>query len=133
MGLPGRRGIWRRLAVLTAAARKKVARRQDLRERVALWDAVRPAFAAAEIDPARLKHLWPVTGAAKELASLGDSPWLRHADAEFIAHDPVLASREPYGAGLAARVPGFRGRPPPSPDAAAFDWYAWALSWPSTA
>jgi hypothetical protein len=133
MGSPDRQGIWRRLAVLTALSRKKVARRQDLRERAAAWDIMRPAMAAARVDPAPLKHLWTVTTAAKELAGLGDSPALRRADAEFIARDPLLSSREPYGAGVAERVPRFRGRPPPSPAAALFDWYAWALARSGTA
>jgi hypothetical protein len=128
MGSPGRQGIWRRLAVLTAVSRRNVARRQDLRERAALWDAVRPALTAIKTDPELLKRLWPVTTAAKALTGLGDSPALYRADAEFIARDAVLASRKPYGAGIAERVPGFRGRPPPVPNAAANDWYAWALA-----
>jgi hypothetical protein len=128
MGSPGRRGIWRRLAVLTAIARRNVARRQDLRERAALWDAVRPALAAVKTGPELLKCMWPVTSAAKELAGLGDSPALDRADAEFIAQDPVLVSRTPYGAGIAERVPRFRGSPPPSGTSAPFDWYAWALA-----
>lgn len=130
MGSPGRAGIWRRIAVLTAATRKKIARRQELRERAALWDAVRPALVAARIDPASLDHLWPVATAAKALADLGDSPASRGADAGFIAQDPVLAAREPYAAGLAERALSFRGQPPPRPDAAPFEWYAWALAQP---
>jgi hypothetical protein len=132
MGSADRRGIRRRLAVLTEVSRRKVARRQGLRERAALWDAVRPALAAIRIDREQLKCMWPVTTAAKELTGLGDSPALRRADAEFIARDPVLALREAYGAGIAERVPRFRGRPPPSPDAALNDWYAWALAQSAT-
>ena len=128
MGLSNRRRIWRRLAVLTAAARKKVGQRQELRERAAAWDVMRPALAAARIDPAQLRKLWPLTGAADELLRLGDSPALRRADAAFIAQDPVLASREPYCAGVATRVSRFRGNPPPAPEAALIDWYAWALA-----
>ena len=128
MGLSNRRRIWRRLAVLTAAARRKVGQRQELREQAAAWDVMRPALATAKIDPAPLKKLWPLTGAADELVRLGDSPALRRADAAFIARDPMLASREPYCAGVAARVPLFRGCPPPTPEAALIDWYAWALA-----
>jgi hypothetical protein len=128
MGSSNRRRIWRRLAVLTAAAREKVGRRQGLRERAAVWDVIRPALAAAEIDPAPLKNLWPVATAADELRRLGDSPELRRADAAFIAQDPVLASRRPYCAGVTARVPGLRGCPPPGPGAALIDCYAWALA-----
>ena len=130
MGSSRRAAIWRRIAVLTAAARRKIARRQELRERAALWDAVRPALTAARIDPASLKRLWPVATAAEELAALGDSPATHRADAAFIAQDPVLASRQPYAAGLAERALGFRGQPPPHPEAAPFDWYAWALAQP---
>lgn len=130
MGSPGRANIRRRIAILTAATRKEIARRQELRERAALWDAVRPALVAARIDPASLERLWPVATAAKTLVDLGDSPAARRADAAFIAQDPVLASRQPYDAGLADRVPRFRGQPPPRPDAAPFDWYAWALAQP---
>jgi hypothetical protein len=133
MGSPRRGNTWRRLAVLTEIARKKIARRQELRERAALWDAVGPALTASRGAPELLKRLWPVTTAAKELADLGDSAELRRADAEFIARDPVLASRERYGAGIAARLPLFRGRPPPAPNAPANDWYAWALAQSGTA
>jgi hypothetical protein len=120
--------IGRRLAILTAATRKKIARRQELRERAAAWDVIRPALEAARIDQAGVTRLWPVSTAAKALAGLGDSPVLRSADAAFIAQDPVLASRRPYAADIAERVPRFRGQPPPRPDAALFDWYAWALA-----
>jgi hypothetical protein len=130
MALSGRANIGRRVATLVAATRRKVARRQELRERAALWDAVRPALVAARIDLASLEHLWPVTGAAKELASLGDTPELRRADSAFIAQDPVLASRQPYAAGVAEHATRFRGQPPPRPGAAPFDWYAWALAQP---
>lgn len=131
MGSSRRANIWRRLAVLTAIARKKIARRQELRERAALWDSVCPVFATVRPAPELLKRLWPVAGAAKELAGLGDSPGLRRADADFIAQDPVLAARQPYGAGLAALASRFRGRPPPAPNAAANEWYAWALAQPA--
>jgi hypothetical protein len=56
---------------------------------------------------------------------------LRRADADFIAQDPKLASREPFASGLAALVPGFRGRKPPAPNAPANEWYAWALAQPA--
>ena len=123
-----RASLRRRIAILTVVTRKKIARRQELRERAAMWDAVCPVLAAAKIDPASIKRLWPVATAAKALSGLGNLPELRHADSVFIAQDPVLASREPYAAGVAARVSGFRGQPPPRPDAAPFDWYAWALA-----
>ncbi|HXC28370.1 MAG TPA: hypothetical protein VNV38_10490 [Stellaceae bacterium] len=128
MASRGRGGIWRRLAVLTEIARRKVARRQDLRERAALWDATGPALTKIKTAPDLLKRLWSVAGAARELAGLGDSPELRRADADFIAQDPKLASREPYASGLTALVPRFRGRKPPAPNAPANEWYAWALA-----
>ena len=131
MGSSARAAIWRRLAILTAVSRKTIARRQELRERAAAWDVIRPALAAAKIDPARIERLWPLTTAAKALADLADSPVLRSADAAFIAQDPVLVSRRPYAANIAERVARIRGQPPPQPDAALFDWYAWALAQPA--
>src|ERR1700722_16755967 len=126
------RSAWirRRLAVLVELARAKVRHREILRERAAIWDSIRPALAAASIDPARIKILWPVTSAEDELALLGDSPELRRADAAFIAQDPLLASRESYAAQVADRVPRFAHRPPPDPGASLFDWYAWSLAQP---
>ena len=105
-----------------------MARRQDLRERAAAWDVIRPALAAARVNPAGLENLWSVATAAKTLAGLGESSALQRADAAFIADDPVLASRAPFAAAVPERVPHFRGRPPPLPGAALIDWYAWALA-----
>ena len=124
------RSAWirRRLAVLVELARAKVRHREILRERAAIWDSIRPALAAASIDPARVKVLWPVASAEDELALLGDSPDLRLADAAFVAQDPLLASRDSYAAQVADHVPRFAQRPPPDPGASLFDWYAWSLA-----
>src|ERR1700722_4306671 len=98
MASGGSARIRRRLAVLVELARAKVRHREILRERAAIWDSIRPALAAASIDPARVKVLGPVPPAGDELALPGDSPDLRGADAAFIAQDPLLASHNSYAA-----------------------------------
>ena len=120
--------IRRRLAVLVEIARDKIRHREILREQAAIWDSIRPALAAASIDPVSIKILRSVAAAEGELALLGDSPDLRLADAAFVAQDPLLASRDSYAAQVADHVPRFAQRPPPDPGASLFDWYAWSLA-----
>jgi hypothetical protein len=123
-----KRTLHRRLAVLTQAARDKIRRREDLRDRASAWGSIRAALAAANIDPARILALRGLCSVESELALLGDSPELRRADGAFIAQDPALAARASYAAQVADRVPRFARRPPPDPGASLFDWYAWSLA-----
>jgi hypothetical protein len=126
--LIGRRSsIRRRLAILTRLARDKVRRRLRLREYAGAWSAIRAALAAAEIDPAGLKILWPLSGAERELARLGERPALRDADAAFAARDPALAARHAFAA-APDRIARFADPSPPDPGAALLDWYAWSLA-----
>jgi len=128
MAAPGRGGLNRRLALLTVASRRAVAQRQELRERAAVWEIIRPALDAARIDPGRIENLWSVATAAKRLADLGDTAVLACADAAFIAQDATLAVRTPFCANAAARAANFRAGPPPRDGMALIDWYAWALA-----
>lgn len=120
--------LWRRLAALTGAARRKVARREGWRERAAASAAIRAALAAAGIDPAQNSAMRYFAGWNRAPAPIGDNPDLRRADAAFIAHDPLLAGRERLAAKAAARAPLFAGRMPSERHNSPLDWYAWALA-----
>jgi hypothetical protein len=119
----------RRLGVLTEIARREVERRQGLRERAAVWAILRPALAAAQIDPKSISGAWALSGAEDDLRRCGETPQLQRADAAFIARDPRLASRTPYAADLPERARKFIGQPPPDPWCVSlFDLCAWALA-----
>ena len=118
----------RRLAVLTAAARRKVSERENLRENATAAESIRAALAGAKIDPAQISCLPTIADTEPRLARLGDSPELQRADAVFAAGHPRLASRDSFAARAAERAAGFAGRPPPDRGASLLDWYAWSLA-----
>lgn len=122
-----RNGLHRRLGALTEAARRDIRDRAILRDRVKAWAVIRPALAAAKVDPAQIGGLWTIDSAADKLLRLGDSPELQQADAAFIAQDPRMEPDESWEAKIADRVPRFVGQPPPKPGASLSDWYAWSL------
>jgi hypothetical protein len=76
-----RNGLQRRLDALTEATRRKIRDRATLRDRAKAWAVIRPALAAAKLDPAQIGGLWTIDSAAEELTRLGDSPALQQADA----------------------------------------------------
>jgi hypothetical protein len=127
MGSLHRAHLARRLAVLTEAARRKVAEREHLRETAAASANIRGALAAANIDPDRVSCLRTIAEAEPRLVGFGDTSELRRADAAFAAAQP-----RPGSEGLAARAarqaPRFAGRPPPNRGASLLDWYAWSLA-----
>jgi hypothetical protein len=123
-------GLARRLAVLTEAARRKVAERESLRENVKASASIRAALAAANIDPARISCLRAIADAEPRLAGLGDTPELQRSDAAFAAAHPRPESREGFAARAARQAPRFAGRPPPERGASLLDWYAWSLAPP---
>src|SRR5712691_4654727 len=124
-----RRGpVARRLAVLTAAARDTVRRRERLREQAKAARSIRLALVRARIAPAGISCLRRLPYSEAELGRRGDTPELRRADAGFIAADRQLASARGMAADVSPRVPRFAGRPPPDPGASLYDWYAWSLA-----
>ena len=118
----------RRLAVLTAAARRKVSERENLRENATAAASIRAALAGAKIDPAQISCLRTIADTEPRLARLGDSPELQRADAVFAAGHPRLASRDGFAARAAERAVGLAGRRPPDRGASLLDWYAWSLA-----
>src|SRR5437764_1217156 len=58
-----RAGLQRRLAVLTEAARRKVAERQELREKAQIAASIRAALAGTNVNPARITVWWTVADA----------------------------------------------------------------------
>ena len=118
----------RRLAVLTAAARRKVSERENLRENATAAASIRAALAGAKIDPAQISCLRTIADTEPRLARLGDSPELQRADAVFAAGHPRLASRDSFAARAAERAARFAARPPPDRGASLLDWYAWSLA-----
>jgi hypothetical protein len=130
MGSLHRAALARRLAVLTEAARRKVAERESLRENAKASASIRAALAAADIDSAGISCLRTVADAEARLAGLGDTPELQRSDAAFAVAHPRLEPREGFAARAARQAPRFAGRPPPERGASLFDWYAWSLAAP---
>jgi hypothetical protein len=89
---------------------------------------LREALAAATIDPARISCLFMCSDAAAELASLGDTPALRRADAAFCAAIGTPSAADDFTARLARLVPHFADGAPPQPGASLMDWLAWGLA-----
>jgi hypothetical protein len=118
----------RRLAALTAMARREVRHRESLRDKATAAAAIRAVLAACGIDGGQAPGVRYFADAERQLVRLGDTAEMRRADAEFIALDPELAGRKSLAAQAAERAPRFAGQPPPDPGAAPFDWYAGALA-----
>ena len=119
----------RRLATLTAAARDRVRHRQHMREYARASASIRDALSAADIDLRGNDGLRHFSYAERVVSEWPDTPELQRADADFIAQDAELASRDTLDASAARRASFFAGRPPPRPGSASpFDWYAWSLA-----
>ena len=118
----------RRLAVLTAAARRKVSERENLRENATAAASIRAALAGAKIAPAQISCLRTIADTEPRLARLGDTLELQLADAVFAAGHPRLASRDSFAARAAERAATLAGRPAPDRGASLLDWYAWSLA-----
>jgi hypothetical protein len=118
----------RRLDVLTRTARLTASYREELRVTVTFCTGLREALADSGIDPARVSCLFMCNDAAAELASLGDTPALRRADAAFSAAFGEPSGDEDFAARLARLLPRFADGAPPQPGASLMDWLAWALA-----
>ncbi len=124
--------LHRRLAVLTEAARRRIAHRENTREKAKACATIRAALAETNIDPAQNSGFRYFAYAERVVSEWPDTPALQRADAAFIAQDPQLASRESLAAQAARRAARFAGRPPPDPRSMSpVDWYAWSLATPS--
>jgi len=129
MASPDSASLRRRLEALTEAVRRLVEHREAMRERAKACAAIRAALAAADIDPAQNDGVRYFGSAEREVSRWPDTPELQRADADFIAQDPKLASRESLAAQAARRAARFAGRPPPdSRTMSPVDWYAWSLA-----
>jgi len=118
----------RRLELLTRTARLGASYREELRQQVMFCTGLREALAASGIDPARISCLFMCNDAAAELASLGDTPALRRADAAFSAAIGMPSAAEEFAARLTRLLPRFADGAPPQPGASLMDWLAWALA-----
>ena len=119
----------RRLELLAHAARDRVRHREKMRAYAKASASIRAALTEANIDPARNDGLRYFAYAEREVARWPDTPECQQADADFIAGDPQLASRESLAAEAGRRALRFMGRPAPDPNTMSpLDWYAWSLA-----
>jgi hypothetical protein len=129
MASADRGSLHRRLETLTETVRRRIAHREAIREKAKACAAIRAALAQADIDPAQNDGVRCFASAEREVSRWPDTPELQRTDADFIAQDPKLASRESLAAAAARRGPRFAGRPPPDPRTMSpVDWYAWSLA-----
>src|SRR5439155_18496934 len=86
--------LHRRLDALTAAVRRRVQHRDEMREKARACATIRAALAEADIDAAQNDGVRHFAYAERVVSQWPDTPALQRADATFVAQDPQLASHE---------------------------------------